>query len=193
VRVVRALAAHDDCLTASLAAARASRALSRDDSGASPALPAAITVQAPPGTAEKILDALRVRIIIGTTLSRQEWHALLLEYRHQHGHADVPAAYVTPAGRPLGKWLADARHDRARGLLAASRAAALEEAGVTWNLRDAAWQRGLGHAAAYLAAHGHLNVPNNWVTQDSYPWASGSPATAPGSGQERSTPAAPTG
>jgi hypothetical protein len=169
VRVVRALAAHDDRLAASLTAVRASRPASSPHGGTGPALPSCITVQAPPGTAARVLDALRVRIIEGTTSAWQEWHALLREYHQEHGHADVPAAYRAPGGQLLGKWLAGEKNDHARGTLAPERAAALEELGVTWSVRDAAWQRGLGYAAAYLAAHGHLRVPAKWAADDGFP------------------------
>jgi hypothetical protein len=145
-------------LTASLAAVRAARSASRDG-GAGPALPACITVQAPPGTAARVLDALRVRIIDAATSPWHEWHALVRDYQREHGHADVPAAYRSPGGQMLGKWLAGEKNDHARGTLPAGRVRALEELGVTWSLRDTAWQRGLACAAAYLTAHGHLSVP----------------------------------
>lgn len=164
VRVVRALAAHDEDLAASLTASR----LALRNGGPDPALPPRISVQAPPGTAARILQALQVRIISGTTSPWWEWHALLRQYQQQHGNADVPQNYRAPDGRPLGHWLSHQRRDHARQALAAERAAALEELGVTWSLYEAAWQRGLAHAAAYHAAHGHLDVPHNWTSEDGF-------------------------
>ena len=169
VQVVRALSAHDDRLAASLAAARASRPARSRDGGPEPALPPGIVVQAPPGTAARVLDALRVRIINGATSPWHEWHALLRQYQQEHGHADVPQDYRAPAGQLLGQWLSGQRSDHANGVLAAERAAALEELGITWSLYEAAWQRGLAHATAYHAAHGHLNVPHGWTDEDGFP------------------------
>ena len=169
VRVVRALAAHDDRLAASLTGIRASRPVGSRHGGPEPALPACIAVQAPPGTAARVLNALRVRIIEATTSSWWDWYALLRAYHREHGHADPPANYRAPGGQLLGRWLAGEKNDHARGVLAAERAAALEELGVTWSLREAAWQRALAHAAAYLAAHRHLSVPTRWTTEDGFP------------------------
>ena len=175
VRVVRALSAHDDRLAASLTAARAARPAGPRTGGPEPALPPGIDVQAPPGTAARVLDALRVRIIDGTTSPWWDWYALLREYQREHGHANPPGGYQAPGGRELGNWLSRQKIDHADGVLPAERAAALEELGVTWSSWEASWERGLEHATAYHAAHGHLNVPHGWAGSDGfrlYPWLS---------------------
>jgi hypothetical protein len=159
VRVVRALSAHDDRLAASLTAARAARPAGPRARGQGPALPPVIDVQAPPGTAARVLDALRVRIIDGTTSPWWDWHALLCEYRREHGHANAARGYLTPGGYALGNWVERQKADYAQGVLPADRAAALEELGITWSTREAAWKINLARAVAYRAAHGHLNVP----------------------------------
>jgi hypothetical protein len=167
VRVVRALAAHDDRLTASLARARAARP--PGGRGAGPQFPAAIRVQAPPGTSARILDALSVQIIDATAQPWQEWLALLREFRREHGHADVPQDYRAPGGQQLGHWLTRQRRLLARGALAEDQVTALDELGVTRSPHDAAWDRGLARAAAYYQAHGHLDVPFRYVCDDDYP------------------------
>jgi hypothetical protein len=166
VRVVRALAAHDDRLAVSLTAARAARPARP---GAGPQLPAQVVVQAPPGTSARILDALSVRIIDAGTSPWPEWLALLGEYHREHGHADVPQRYRAPGGRQLGHWLARQRQALEAGTLTSEQAAALEELGVTRSPHDAAWDRGLAHAVAYHAAHGHLDVPFSWASEDGFP------------------------
>ncbi|HEY1616737.1 MAG TPA: helicase associated domain-containing protein, partial [Streptosporangiaceae bacterium] len=98
-----------------------------------------------------------------------QWLALLREYHREHGHADVPQRYRAPDGRQLGHWLARQRQALASGTLAAGQAAALAELGVTRSPHDAAWDRGLAHATAYHAAHGHLNVPFSWTSEDGFP------------------------
>ena len=123
VRVVRALAAHDDRLTASLTAVRAIRPA--PGYGSDHELPASIVVKAGPGAAARLVDALRVRIINATTSSWWDWHALLRDYRREHGHVYVPASHRAPGGQRLGKWLDWQRSEHARGALAADRAAAL--------------------------------------------------------------------
>lgn len=167
VRVVRALAAHDDRLAASLTAVRAARPTRSP--GAGPQLPPAICLQAPPGTSARILDALSVRIIDATTSPWWEWLALLREYQREHGHADVPERYQAPGGRQLGHWLARQRQAIDCGTLTGEQAAALEGLGVTRSPYDAAWERGLAQATAYHAAHGHLNVPFSWASDEGFP------------------------
>jgi hypothetical protein len=158
VRVVRALSAHDDRLAASLAAARAAQGAARPVDGPDPALPARIDLQAPPGTAARVLDALRVRIIDAAASPWWDWYGLLREFQREHGHVSMPVDYQAPGGRKLGGWLARQKTDHASGTLPADRAAALEELGVRWTSLKTAWEQGLAHAAAYHAAHGHLNV-----------------------------------
>jgi superfamily II DNA or RNA helicase len=169
VRVVRALSAHDDRLAASLTAARASRPARPGDGGQAPGLPDPIEIQAPPGTAARVLEALCVRVIDGTTSPWHEWHALLRWYKQEHGHADVPVKYRAPGGQLLGQWLADQKRYHGNGDLAAELAAALEELGVTWSMSEAAWQQVLAHVTAYRARFGHLNVPSGWVCEDGFP------------------------
>jgi superfamily II DNA or RNA helicase len=168
VRVVRALAAHDDRLTATLTAVRASRPASGDDGDRESALPASIMVQAAPGAAARLVDALRVRIINATTSTWHDWHALLRGYHREHATADVPHDYQAPGGQRLGRWLAWQRSEHARGTLAADRVTALEELGVTWSLHEAAFQRGLDYLDAYIAAHGHARVPSAYTAPDGY-------------------------
>jgi superfamily II DNA or RNA helicase len=167
VRVVRALAAHDDRLAVSLTAARAARPARPPGTG--PQLPDPIEVQAPPGTSARILEALSVRIIDAATSPWWEWLALLGEFRREHGHADVPQRYQAQDGRQLGHWLARQRQALDGGTLTSEQVAALEELGVTRSPYDAAWERGLAHAVAYHAAHGHLNVPFSWASEDGFP------------------------
>lgn len=139
VRVVRALAAHDDRLAVSLTAARAARPARPP--GAGPQLPDPIEVHAPPGTSARILEALSVRIIDATTSPWWEWLALLGEYHGEHGHADVPQRYQAPDGRQLGHWLTRQRQALDSGTLTSEQGAALEELGVTRSPHDAAWER----------------------------------------------------
>jgi len=168
VRVVRALSAHDDRLAAGLNAARASRPDRAGNDKRATALPDPIEVQALPGTAARVLEALCVRVINGTTSPWWEWHALLCQYKQEHGHADVPVKYKAPGGQPLGSWLSRQKDARAKGVLGADLAAALEELGIPWTVQEQVWRRGIAHAADYHARYGHLNVPNRWTCEDGF-------------------------
>ncbi|MFC0602918.1 DEAD/DEAH box helicase [Streptomyces palmae] len=76
----------------------------------------------------------------------------------------VPYDFVTPddwspAGFPLGVWLADQRRFSKAGRLASARVAELEELGMVWSHQDVAFEEGLTAARAWAAVHGHFLPP----------------------------------
>lgn len=89
-------------------------------------------------------------------------------YHHQHGHLDIPSAYRTDNGFRLGKWLAGQRRAYRQHQLPSERVAALEDLDITWSPLDTAWNRGLAAATTYQQQHGHLDVPQHYVTPDGY-------------------------
>ncbi|NBE56392.1 DEAD/DEAH box helicase [Streptomyces boluensis] len=94
------------------------------------------------------------------------------------GQLRVPYDYVTPddwspAGFPLGTWLADQRRFNKTGALSPERAGALEKLGMVWSHRDVAFEEGLAAARNWAAEHGHF-LPPATAIWDGYPigtWA----------------------
>ncbi|WP_414170954.1 Helicase associated domain protein (plasmid) [Streptoverticillium reticulum] len=90
----------------------------------------------------------------------------------------VPYDFVTPddwspAGFPLGTWLADQRRFNKAGRLAPDRAAELDGFGMVWSHQDVAFEEGLAAARAWAAVHGHF-LPPATAIWDGYPvgtWA----------------------
>ncbi|MEU1782138.1 Helicase associated domain protein [Streptomyces abikoensis] len=90
----------------------------------------------------------------------------------------VPYDFVTPpewspAGFPLGTWLADQRRFNKAGGLAPDRAAELDRLGMVWSHQDIAFEEGLAAARGWAAAHGHF-LPPATAVWDGYPvgtWA----------------------
>ncbi|MCC3777452.1 DEAD/DEAH box helicase [Streptomyces sp. UNOB3_S3] len=90
----------------------------------------------------------------------------------------VPYGLVTlqswsPAGFPLGTWLADQRRFRKAGRLASDRVAELDGLGMVWSHQDVAFEEGLAAARAWAAVHGHF-LPPATAVWDGYPvgtWA----------------------
>jgi superfamily II DNA or RNA helicase len=167
LRVVRALCAHDETLSAGLGAARASRADARggDRPGGQP-VPAPIIVQAPEGTLARTLEALRVRIIDGTASSWWDGYGHARAYHDEHGDLDVPTTYVTAGGFGLGKWLSVQRADRNRGAMPPDRVRLLDQAGMIWDRLEAAWMAAYRELRAFHDAHGHFEVPAAYRTAD---------------------------
>jgi hypothetical protein len=99
LNVVRALAAHDETLTAALGRARAARAAS-PGGPAGRELPDRIILQAPPGTVSRTLRALSIRIIDGTTSPWWDGYGHAQAYHARHGTLEAPFAHVTDDGYP---------------------------------------------------------------------------------------------
>ncbi|MER5785549.1 Helicase associated domain protein [Streptomyces mobaraensis] len=76
----------------------------------------------------------------------------------------VPYGFVTPghwspAGFPLGTWLADQRRFSKAGRLAQERVAELDGLGMVWSHQDVAFEEGLAAARAWAEVHGHFLPP----------------------------------
>ncbi|MGI5341907.1 Helicase associated domain protein [Streptomyces sp. CA-181903] len=76
----------------------------------------------------------------------------------------VPYDLVTPpewspAGFPLGTWLAGQRRFRKAGRLASVRVAELDGLGMVWSHQDVAFEEGLAAARGWAAVHGHFLPP----------------------------------
>ncbi|MFI9235885.1 Helicase associated domain protein [Streptomyces sp. NPDC053079] len=90
----------------------------------------------------------------------------------------VPYDFVTPgdwspAGFPVGTWLADQRRLNKAGRLAPGRVAELDSLGMVWSHQDVAFEEGLAAARAWAEVHGHF-LPPATAVWDGYPvgtWA----------------------
>jgi hypothetical protein len=67
----------------------------------------------------------------------------LVAYRAEHGHAVVPARYISPDGYRLGQWAWWLRSLARRGALVHSRASALAALGFAWQPRRTAAESAL--------------------------------------------------
>jgi superfamily II DNA or RNA helicase len=83
--------------------------------------------------------------------------AALVAFKEKYGHCRVPFAYA--ANPQLGVWLDGRRQAQKRGKLSADRAAILENLGVEWDTKDAAWRRACAVLEAYREREGHCDVP----------------------------------
>jgi hypothetical protein len=163
LNVIRAMCAHDADLTEALGAARAARAA---DPGGPATLPPRVAVIGPPGILQATLDALRIHVLDKTTSSWWDGYGHARAYHQEHGNLDVPHAYVTAGGYPLGTWLSAQRAERNSGTLAAERIRLLNALGMIWDLLEDAWMSAYRELRAFRDAHGHLEVPLDYVTAD---------------------------
>ncbi|MFI8991566.1 Helicase associated domain protein [Streptomyces antimycoticus] len=159
-RTVQALRAHDDRLEARLADPRTYRPTMPSDD------PEAWLYFDRPTQAEEVALALSLRVLAPKSA---EWRRGLLaarRYHRTHHHLDVPQTYEDSVGYPLGRWLTWQRHLHTTGALDEARTQALKRLGIIWDPRQQAFDRGLAHAAAYAARHGHLVPPVDYVHDD---------------------------
>ena len=90
-------------------------------------------------------------------------------YAKEHGHLDVPRAYVTPAGEMLGAWLSNQQHAYQNGTLTPQQIARLEQLGMCWgNRNDRQWNEGYQAAKRYFEAHGTLTMPADQRTPEGF-------------------------
>lgn len=94
-----------------------------------------------------------------------EMYARAAAWVEQHGHARVPATYVTDDGERLGTWVSTQRQRMTDGTIREDRRQRLAEIG----LQPDQFHDGLAVAAQYRAEHGHLQVPQSYVDPTGYP------------------------
>lgn len=91
-------------------------------------------------------------------------------YYQAHGDLNVPSEYIDPDGVLLGKWVSRQRYawqnpDRSSARLTPERKALLDQLGMVWQKPDS-WQHRYELAAAYKAAHGSLELPAQYRTEE---------------------------
>lgn len=94
--------------------------------------------------------------------------AQLVLFKKANGHCNIPHDYKTDDGFNLGGWLINRRANYRDGLLHADRVTLLEELGVTWNTKKAAWEEGFGQLVLFKEANGHCNVPDKYKTEGGF-------------------------
>lgn len=107
--------------------------------------------------------------------TQDEWnrvYQLAAAYHRRTGHL-IPGPLETVGDPPvrLSRWLSTQRARRASSLMTGEQKRLLERIGMVWDLKDAAWQRGLAAARRFRAQHGHLRAPRTAVIGD-YPLGS---------------------
>ena len=108
-----------------------------------------------------------------TNRNDRKWQAAYdaaARYYQAHGDLNVPSEYIAPDGVLLGKWVSRQRYawqnpDRSSARLTPERKALLDQLGMVWQKPDS-WQHRYELAAAYKAAHGSLELPAQYRTEE---------------------------
>ncbi|MEU5874123.1 Helicase associated domain protein [Glycomyces sp. NPDC047369] len=102
-------------------------------------------------------EAIALRLVDAATPRWIDSYAAAVRYAADHGHLNVPAAYIDADGFRLGGWIALRRMERRRGTLAPERAEKLEAIGMVWEPSQAAWQRQYEQARDWHTRRGGLD------------------------------------
>ena len=94
------------------------------------------------------------------------WDAAYSEackYRQEHGDLNVPSSYVTDNGIRLGRWIRSQR-EVYKTTLSESRKKKLDVLGMIWQPEDP-WNAKFRLVQQYYEAHGHTNMPTDYVVE----------------------------
>lgn len=118
-------------------------------------------------SADELYRALRLHTMRLMTPGWDFGYAQLEKYVADHGHARVPASYVTVDDYALGAWV---RGNRGRydQLTDEQRAKLEEQPGWTWNVHETAWWEAYRRLVAYIDQHGHARIPRGYRGADDF-------------------------
>mgnify|MGYP004509085857 FL=1 len=105
-------------------------------------------------------------------VERNDWKdmfALASLYKEEHGNLIVPFSYITPNGKPLGRWIRQQRTNYQQKKLSEKQIEKLESIGMLWHARKDDWEEMYSLATDYYKEHGNLNVPKDYVTPEGEP------------------------
>ncbi|MEU2454779.1 Helicase associated domain protein [Streptomyces sp. NPDC012765] len=132
----------------------------RDDAQATVSVPARELLRfSQPRDASQLASFVQLRVLNPERVQWRRGIQAAQRYLAEHDNLRVAYAFHTPdhwspAGFPLGVWIADCRRHHKAGSLDADRIVQLEKLGMLWNAFDARFDEGLAAAAAWAAASG---------------------------------------
>ena len=118
----------------------------------------------------ELLDAIGMRWESVRDLSWERNFAEAKHFYETHGHLLVSITDKRTNGIALGRWISQLRFYRKSGIqssyMTPERIAALDAIGMVWDVPDYLWEQNYSAAVRYHRAHGHLNVPADYVDED---------------------------
>jgi len=120
----------------------------------------------PIGIDESFANSIATKLVEKTTASWDYWYGLLLDFRHEHGHGNVPQFFKTKAGHKLGFWASNQRSKRYR--LSDSQIARLNALEFVWEPLEEQWEEGFRHLNSYYDEFGHTKVPAKYRTHNEF-------------------------
>jgi predicted helicase len=101
---------------------------------------------------DQILRTLKLRTLSPRTAEWEKWYIQAEAFHREHGHLDVREG-------GLVDWLGRQREQRAGGRLDLARVSELDAIDMIWDKHAHAWARGYAYANAWRHQHGDLAIP----------------------------------
>lgn len=86
-------------------------------------------------------------------------------YFETYGDLLVPARFLCPDGKNLGKWIVNQRQAKKDGKLSRDQIEQLSSIGMVWNCADEKWETNYLEALRYFNREGNLLVPRKYITE----------------------------
>ncbi len=118
--------------------------------------------------AARLAEAIHLHVVEALTDGYETGVAHLRSYIVREGHANVPQESVTDDGFKLGSWVSHCRRGRTAGTLPPAKVAELDALGMVWDSLEADYRIGVDHLRSYIARLGHVDVPQESVTDDGF-------------------------
>lgn len=94
--------------------------------------------------------------------SWEEGFGFLKRFASREGHTNVSQTHLEDDYR-LGIWVSTQRRLRNRGDLSSERRERLTSLGLSWDMREEAWEEGFAHLERFVNRKGHANVPARYI------------------------------
>lgn len=89
-------------------------------------------------------------------------------FYERNGNLIVPQSYRSDAGINLHAWIVSQRKSIKAGRLPESKIKRLYSIGFVLNPNDDAWETGFKYANVFFERNGHINMPDNYLTEDGF-------------------------
>jgi superfamily II DNA or RNA helicase len=167
LQVLRALKDHDPFLARFMAKILVAKGKKphRKEGGVGEILEVSIGDALDKVLARRLLEAVQLRSVEVSADSFETGLLFLSEYLKQHQNTIVPEEYEMRGFR-LGRWVSQQRVDFKQGAMRPERKRQLDSIGFVWSVLDAWYDEGIASLKAFIAAHGHARVPQDYVQDE---------------------------
>jgi hypothetical protein len=105
------------------------------------------------------------------TVNKDNWESMFdcaKKYYKTYGDLNIPKDYISDTGANLNSWIITQRKNIKDGKLTEEQIARLSAIGFVLDPSEEAWNIGYSYAKIFYDAHGHLDMADNYQTEDGF-------------------------